>query len=63
MSTASLLLLKRKHGWAQESSYFPVLTIGENAVVAAGAVVSKDVPDNAIAAGVPAKIIRKDILD
>ncbi|RZM05179.1 MAG: sugar O-acetyltransferase [Pedobacter sp.] len=35
------------------------VTIGENAVVAAGAVVSKDVPDNTIVAGIPAKIIKE----
>ena len=35
------------------------VTIGENAIVGAGAVVTKDVPANAIAAGVPAKIIKK----
>ena len=29
-------------------------TIGKNAMVAAGAVVTKDVPDNALVAGVPA---------
>jgi acetyltransferase-like isoleucine patch superfamily enzyme len=34
------------------------VTIGENAVVAAGAVVSKDVPDNTIVGGIPAKIIK-----
>ena len=35
----------------------PGVTIGNNVVVAAGAVVSKDVPDNCVVAGVPAKII------
>ncbi|MCI0472547.1 MAG: N-acetyltransferase [Ignavibacteria bacterium] len=35
------------------------VTIGENAIIGAGAVVTKDVPANAIAAGVPAKIIKK----
>lgn len=35
------------------------VTIGENAIVAAGAVVSKDVPDNTIAGGIPAKIIKE----
>ena len=35
------------------------VTIGENAVVAAGAVVSKDVPDNTVVGGIPAKILRK----
>ena len=32
--------------------------VGENSVVAAGAVVTKDVPPNSFAAGVPAKVIR-----
>lgn len=32
--------------------------VGENAVIGAGSVVTKDVPSNVIAAGVPAKIIR-----
>lgn len=35
------------------------VTIGENSVVAAGAVVSKDVTDNVIVGGTPAKIIKE----
>ena len=35
------------------------ITIGENALVGAGAVVTKDVPDNTVVAGNPAKIIKK----
>ena len=34
------------------------VTIGDNAVVAAGAVVTKDVPANTVVAGVPAKVIK-----
>lgn len=34
------------------------VTVGENSVVGAGAVVTKDVPPNSFAAGVPAKVIR-----
>ena len=37
----------------------PGVTIGNNVVVAAGAVVSKDVPDNCIVGGVPARVIRE----
>lgn len=40
----------------------PGVTIGNNAVIAAGAVVTKDVPDNCVVAGVPARKIR-DISD
>ena len=34
------------------------LTVGENAIVGAGSVVTKDVPANSIVAGSPAKILR-----
>ena len=36
----------------------PGVTIGNNVVVAAGAVVTKDIPDNTLVGGVPAKKIR-----
>ena len=36
----------------------PGVTIGNHCVVAAGAVVTKDVPDNCVVAGVPARIIK-----
>ncbi|WP_195340005.1 DapH/DapD/GlmU-related protein [Fusobacterium sp. 1001295B_180824_G3] len=35
------------------------VTIGENSIVAANSTVTKDVPDNVIVAGTPAKIIKK----
>lgn len=37
----------------------PGVTIGNNVVVAAGAVVTKDVPDNSLVGGVPARLIRE----
>ena len=36
----------------------PGVTIGDGSIVAAGAVVSCDVPDNVVVAGVPARVIR-----
>jgi len=35
------------------------VTVGENAIVGAGSVVTKDIPANSVAAGVPARVLRK----
>jgi len=49
----------KKNAWiGANATILQGVTIGENAVVAAGSVVSKDVPDNTIVGGIPAKIIK-----
>ncbi len=50
-------LVKRRAAIGSNATILPGLTIGEGAQIGAGAVVTKDVPDYAIVAGVPAKII------
>ena len=52
------MVLERNVWVGSNSTILPGVTIGENAVIAAGAVVSKDVPANVIVGGVPAKVIR-----
>ena len=50
----------KKNAWiGANATILQGVTIGENSVVAAGSVVSKDVPDNVIVGGAPAKIIKE----
>ena len=55
---AKPIVLKRNVWIGAGATILPGVTVGENAVVAAGAVVSKDVPANTVVAGVPAKFIK-----
>ena len=49
----------KKNAWiGAGATILPGVTIGENAIVAAGAVVSKDVPANTVVGGILAKIIK-----
>jgi acetyltransferase-like isoleucine patch superfamily enzyme len=52
------IVVKRNAWIGAAATILPGVTIGENAVVAAGAVVSKDVPANTIVAGIPAKVVK-----
>ena len=49
----------KKNAWLGAGvTILPGVTVGENAIVAAGAVVNKDVPANTVVAGIPAKAIK-----
>jgi UDP-2-acetamido-3-amino-2,3-dideoxy-glucuronate N-acetyltransferase len=52
-----MTLIKKRAGIGSNATILAGITIGENAIIGAGAVVTKDVPDYAIVAGVPAKVI------
>lgn len=49
----------KKNAWiGAGATILPGVTIGENAIVAADSTVTKDVPDNTIVAGTPARFVR-----
>jgi acetyltransferase-like isoleucine patch superfamily enzyme len=52
-------LIKRGASVGSSTTLLCGITVGENALVGAGSVVTKDVPANTIVAGNPARIIRK----
>jgi acetyltransferase-like isoleucine patch superfamily enzyme len=52
------VLIKRNAWIGAAATILPGVTIGENSVVASSAVVSKDVPDNTVVAGIPARVIK-----
>ena len=54
-----LVVLKKNSKIGAHSVIMPGVVIGENAVVGACSFVNKDIPDNVIATGVPAKVIKK----
>jgi acetyltransferase-like isoleucine patch superfamily enzyme len=52
-------LIKKGASIGANSTILPGITVGENAMIGAGSVVTKDVPDNEIWIGNPAKLYKK----
>ena len=58
--TYSAPIVLGKNVWVgSNATILQGVTIGDNAVVGAGAVVTHDIPANAVAVGVPAKVIKR----
>jgi acetyltransferase-like isoleucine patch superfamily enzyme len=53
------IILKKNCKIGSHSVVMPGVTIGENSIIGAFSFVTKDIPDNVVAFGVPAKIIKK----
>ena len=51
--------IKRNAWIGARVNILPGVTIGENAIVGTGSVVTHDVPDNCVVVGVPAKIVKE----
>lgn len=56
--TCKPIVLKRNCWIGAGATILPGVTVGENAIVGAGAVVTKDVEPNAIVGGIPAKRLK-----
>ena len=54
-----LVKLKKNCKIGSHSVIMPEVTIGENSIVGAHSFVNSDIPDNVVAVGVPAKVIKK----
>jgi hypothetical protein len=57
--TCKPVMLKRNCWIGAGATILPGVTVGENAIVGAGAVVTKDVEPNTVVGGIPAKLIKR----
>ena len=55
------VILRKNCKVGSHSVIMPGVTIGENAIIGACSFVNRDVPDNSLAAGIPARVIKKTI--
>ena len=53
------VVLKQNCRIGSHSTILPGVSIGKNSIIGAHSLVNKDIPDNVVAFGVPAKVVRK----
>ena len=53
------VVLKKNCKVGTHSTVMPGVTIGENSIIGAHSFVTADIPDNCVAVGVPAKVVKK----
>src|SRR3989344_3422620 len=53
------VILKKNCKIGPQSAIMPVVTVGENSIIGAFSFVNKNIPDNVVAFGVPAKVVKK----
>ena len=58
-NSSGKVLLKNNCRIGSHTTILPGVSIGKNSIIGAHSLVTKDIPDNVVAFGVPAKIIRK----
>lgn len=59
-TTVTAPITIRKNVWiGLGATIMPGVTVGENSIVAAAAMVTHDVPDNCVAVGIPAKVVKR----
>ena len=58
-NTAGEVVLKENCKIGSHTTILPGVTIGRNSIIGANSLVNKDIPNNVIAFGIPAKVVRK----
>ena len=62
-NSSGKVVLKNNCRIGSHSTILPGVSIGKNSIIGAHSLVNKDIPDNVVAFGVPAKVVRKLIND
>ena len=58
-NSSGIVVLKKNCKIGSHSTILPGVTIGKNSIIGAHSLVNSDIPDNVVAFGVPAKVVKK----